>query len=175
MLMLKTATVLGSHLQAPHAAPCRSRRPCQEHHLCRNPSAEDSLVLLDATADGLTAGQAAERPGRRRSQHHRGADQDTCPPHRRRLHRPLRRHPRRARAGLALHRRARRARAAARPSTVIVIGIMLLVSGGMKFIRKHAAAMRQRPSRTSGLQHLHRPARRRAHRDTLRMSSSPAT
>ncbi len=98
---------------------------------------EDSLSVPDATADGLTAGQAAERL-------------DAAGPNtieapitlvRRiaaRLHRPPSLHPPASRWSLALHRRVARARAAARTSsTVIVIGTMLLlVSGGMKFIQE---------------------------------------
>ncbi len=62
MLMLKTATVLEVISKRR-----RTARPAAHAGLAKNTifaathSAEDSLLLLDATADGLTAGQAAER------------------------------------------------------------------------------------------------------------------
>ena len=62
MLMLKTATVLEVISKRR-----RTARPAAHTGLSKNTifaathSAEDALVLLDATADGLTAEHAAER------------------------------------------------------------------------------------------------------------------
>ena len=62
MLMLKTATVLEVISKRRHTA-----RPAAHAGLSKNTifaathSAEDALVLLDATANGLTAEQATER------------------------------------------------------------------------------------------------------------------
>ena len=62
MLMLKTATVLEAISKRR-----RTARPAARTGLSKNTifaathSAEDALVLLDATANGLTAEQATER------------------------------------------------------------------------------------------------------------------
>ena len=62
MLMLKTATVLEAISKRR-----RTARPAARAGMSKNiifaatHSAEDALVLLDATADGLTAEHAAER------------------------------------------------------------------------------------------------------------------
>jgi len=62
MLMLKTATVLEAISKRR-----RTARPAAHTGMSKNTifaathSAEDALVLLDATADGLTAEHAAER------------------------------------------------------------------------------------------------------------------
>ncbi|MFB0916387.1 MAG: hypothetical protein QMB49_00110, partial [Collinsella sp.] len=62
MLMLKTVTVLEAISKRR-----RTARPAAHTGLSKNTifaathSAEDALVLLDATADGLTAEQATER------------------------------------------------------------------------------------------------------------------
>ena len=137
MLMLKTATVLEVISKRR-----RTARPAAHAGLAKNTifaathSAEDSLVLLDATADGLTAGQAAERLG--------GAGPNT-------IEAPTKTLARRIAdafidpfagilAALALVSLYIDVLAVPEPqrdpSTVIVIGIMLLVSGGMKFIQE---------------------------------------
>ena len=61
MLMLKTATVLEVISSAARRAPAAHAGLAKNTIFAATHSAEDSLVLLDATADGLTAGQAAER------------------------------------------------------------------------------------------------------------------
>ena len=135
MLMLKTATVLEVISKRR-----RTARPAAHAGLAKNTifavthSAEDSLVLLDATADGLTAGQAAERL-------------DAAGPNT--IEAPTKTLARRIAdafidpfagilAALALVSLYIDVLAVPEPqrdpSTVIVIGIMLLVSGGMKFI-----------------------------------------
>ena len=137
MLMLKTATVLEVISKRR-----RTARPAAHTGLTKNTifaathSAEDTLVLLDATADGLTAEHAADRlnaagpntiEAPTKTLAHRIADAFVDPF-----------------AGilavlalvslyidvLAVPEPQRD------PSTVIVIGIMLLVSGGMKFIQE---------------------------------------
>lgn len=137
MLMLKTATVLEVISKRR-----RTARPAAHAGLAKNTifaathSAEDSLVLLDATADGLTAGQAAERL-------------DAAGPNT--IEAPTKTLARRIAdafidpfagilAALALISLYIDVLAVPEPqcdpSTVIVIGIMLLVSGGMKFIQE---------------------------------------
>lgn len=137
MLMLKTATVLEVISKRR-----RTARPAAHAGLAKNTifaathSAEDSLVLLDATADGLTAGQAAERLD--------GAGPNT-------IEAPTKTLARRIAdafidpfagilAALALVSLYIDVLAVPEPqrdpSTFIVIGIMLLVSGGMKFIQE---------------------------------------
>lgn len=137
MLMLKTATVLEVISKRR-----RTARPAAHAGLAKNTifaathSAEDSLVLLDATADGLTAGQAAERL-------------DAAGPNT--IEAPTKTLARRIAdafidpfagilAALALVSLYIDVLAVPEPqrdpSTVIVIGIMLLVSGGMKFIQE---------------------------------------
>lgn len=137
MLMLKTATVLEVISKRR-----RTARPAAHAGLAKNTifaathSAEDSLLLLDATADGLTAGQAAERLD--------GAGPNTIEA----PTKTLARHIADAfidpfagiLAALALVSLYIDVLAVPEPqrdpSTVIVIGIMLLVSGGMKFIQE---------------------------------------
>ncbi len=135
MLMLKTATVLEVISKRR-----RTARPAAHTGLVKNTmfaathSAEDALVLLDATADGLTANQAAERL-------------DAAGPNT--IEAPTKTLARRIAdafidpfagilAALALVSLYIDVLAVPEPqrdpSTVIVIGIMLLVSGGMKFI-----------------------------------------
>lgn len=137
MLMLKTGTVLEVISKRR-----RTARPAAHAGLAKNTifavthSAEDSLVLLDATADGLTAGQAAERL-------------DAAGPNT--IEAPTKTLARRIAdafidpfagilAALALVSLYIDVLAVPEPqrdpSTVIVIGIMLLVSGGMKFIQE---------------------------------------
>lgn len=137
MLMLKTATVLEVISKRR-----RTARPAAHAGFAKNTifaathSAEDSLVLLDATADGLTAGQAAERL-------------DAAGPNT--IEAPTKTLARRIAdafidpfagilAALALVSLYIDVLAVPEPqrdpSTVIVIGIMLLVSGGMKFIQE---------------------------------------
>lgn len=149
MLMLKTATVLEVISKRR-----RTARPAAHAGLAKNTifaathSAEDSLVLLDATADGLTAGQAAERL-------------DAAGPNT--IEAPTKTLARRIAdafidpfagilAALALVSLYIDVLAVPEPqrdpSTVIVIGIMLLVSGGMKFIQEARSGNAQRPSRT---------------------------
>lgn len=137
MLMLKTAMVLEVISKRR-----RTARPAAHAGLAKNTifaathSAEDSLLLLDATADGLTAGQAAERL-------------DAAGPNT--IEAPTKTLARRIAdafidpfagilAALALVSLYIDVLAVPEPqrdpSTVIVIGIMLLVSGGMKFIQE---------------------------------------
>lgn len=137
MLMLKTATVLEAISKRR-----RTARPAAHTGLAKNTifaathNAEDALVLLDATADGLTANQAAERL-------------DAAGPNT--IEAPTKTLARRIAdafvdpfagilAALALVSLYIDVLAVPEPqrdpSTVIVIGIMLLVSGGMKFIQE---------------------------------------
>lgn len=137
MLMLKTATVLEVISKRR-----RTARPAAHTGLAKNTifaathSAEDALVLLDATANGLTANQAAERL-------------DAAGPNT--IEAPTKTLARRIAdafvdpfagilAALALVSFYIDVLAVPEPqrdpSTVIVIGIMLLVSGGMKFIQE---------------------------------------
>lgn len=137
MLMLKTATVLEVISKRR-----RTARPAAHTGLAKNTvfaathSAEDSLVLLDATADGLTAEHAAERlnaagpntiEAPTKTLAHRIADAFVDP-----FAGIL--------AALALVSLYIDVLAVPEPqrdpSTVIVIGIMLLVSSGMKFIQE---------------------------------------
>ena len=135
MLMLKTATVLEAISKRR-----RTARPAARTGLSKNTifaathSAEDALVLLDATANGLTAEQATERL-------------DAAGPNT--IEAPTKTLARRIAdafidpfagilAALALVSLYIDVLAVPEPqrdpSAVIVIGIMLLVSGGMKFI-----------------------------------------
>lgn len=137
MLMLKTATVLEAISKRR-----RTARPAAHTGLSKNTifaathSAEDALVLLDATANGLTAEQATERL-------------DASGPNT--IETPTKTLARRIAdafidpfagilAALALVSLYIDVLAVPEPqrdpSTVIVIGIMLLVSGGMKFIQE---------------------------------------
>lgn len=137
MLMLKTATVLEVISKRR-----RTARPAAHTGLSKNTifaaahSAEDALVLLDATADGLTAEHAAERL-------------DASGPNT--IEAPTKTLARRianafidpfagilaALALVSLYIDVLAVPELQRdPSTVIVIGIMLLVSGGMKFIQE---------------------------------------
>lgn len=137
MLMLKTATVLEAISKRR-----RTARPAAHTGLAKNTifaathSAEDTLVLLDATADGLTAEHAAERL-------------DAAGPNT--IEAPTKTLARRITdafidpfagilAALALVSLYIDVLAVPEPqrdpSTVIVIGTMLLVSGGMKFIQE---------------------------------------
>ena len=137
MLMLKTATVLEAISKRR-----RTARPAAHAGLSKNTifaathSAEDALVLLDATANGLTAEQATERL-------------DAIGPNT--IEAPTKTLARRIAdafidpfagilAALALVSLYIDVLAVPEPqrdpSTVIVIGIMLLVSGGMKFIQE---------------------------------------
>ena len=137
MLMLKTATVLEAISKRR-----RTARPAARTGLSKNTifaathSAEDALVLLDATANGLTAEQATERL-------------DAAGPNT--IEAPTKTLARRIAdafidpfagilAALALVSLYIDVLAVSEPqrdpSTVIVIGIMLLVSGGMKFIQE---------------------------------------
>lgn len=137
MLMLKTATVLEAISKRR-----RTARPAAHTGLAKNTifaathNAEDALVLLDATADGLTANQAAERL-------------DAAGPNT--IEAPTKTLARRIAdafvdpfagilAALALVSLYIDVLAVPEPqrdpSAVIVIGIMLLVSGGMKFIQE---------------------------------------
>ena len=137
MLMLKTATVLEAISKRRHTA-----RPAAHAGLSKNTifaathSAEDALVLLDATANGLTAEQATERL-------------DTSGPNT--IEAPTKTPARRiadafidpfagilaALALISLYIDVLAVPEPQRdPSAVIVIGIMLLVSGGMKFIQE---------------------------------------
>ena len=137
MLMLKTATVLEAISKRR-----RTARPAARTGLSKNTifaathSAEDALVLLDATANGLTAEQATERL-------------DASGPNT--IEAPTKTLARRIAdafidpfagilAALALVSLCIDVLAVPEPqrdpSTVIVIGIMLLVSGGMKFIQE---------------------------------------
>lgn len=137
MLMLKTATVLEVISKRR-----RTARPAAHTGLTKNTifaathSAEDALVLLDATADGLTAEQATERlnaagpntiEAPTKTLAHRIANAFIDP-----FAGIL--------AALALVSLYIDVLAVPEPqrdpSTVIVIGIMLLVSGGMKFIQE---------------------------------------
>ena len=137
MLMLKTATVLEAISKRR-----RTARPTAHAGLPKNTifaathCAEDTLVLLDATANGLTAEQATERL-------------DASGPNT--IEAPTKTLARRIAdafvdpfagilAALALVSLYIDVLAVPEPqrdpSTVIVIGIMLLVSGGMKFIQE---------------------------------------
>ena len=137
MLMLKTATVLEVISKRR-----RTARPAAHTGLSKNTifaaahSAEDALVLLDATAGGLTANQATERLN--------AIGPNT-------IEAPTKTLARRIAdafvdpfagilAALALVSLYIDVLAVPEPqrdpSTVIVIGIMLLVSGGMKFIQE---------------------------------------
>lgn len=137
MLMLKTATVLEAISKRR-----RTARPAAHAGLSKNTifaathSAEDPLVLLDATAGGLTAELAAERLS--------AVGPNT-------IEAPTKTLARRIAdafidpfagilAALALVSLYIDVLAVPEPqrdpSTVIVIGIMLLVSGGMKFIQE---------------------------------------
>ena len=137
MLMLKTATVLEAISKRR-----RTARPAAHAGLSKNTifaathSAEDALVLLDATANGLTAEQATERL-------------DAIGPNT--IEAPTKTLARRIAdafidpfagilAALALVSLYIDVLAVPEPqrdpSTVIVIGILLLVSGGMKFIQE---------------------------------------
>lgn len=137
MLMLKTVTVLEAISKRR-----RTARPAAHTGLSKNTifaathSAEDALVLLDATANGLTVEQATERlnavgpntiEATTKTLARRIADAFTDP-----FAGIL--------AALALVSLYIDVLAAPEPqrdpSTVIVIGIMLLVSGGMKFIQE---------------------------------------
>ena len=137
MLMLKTVTVLEAISKRRHTA-----RPAAHAGLSKNTifaathSAEDALVLLDATANGLTAEQATERL-------------DTSGPNT--IEAPTKTLARRiadafidpfagilaALALISLYIDVLAVPEPQRdPSAAIVIGIMLLVSGGMKFIQE---------------------------------------
>ncbi len=137
MLMLKTATVLEAISKRR-----RTERPAAHTGLSKNTifaathSAEDALVLLDATANGLTAEQTTERLN--------AVGPNT-------IEAPTKTLARRIAdafvdpfagilAALALVSLYIDVLAVPEPqrdpSTVIVIGIMLLVSGGMKFIQE---------------------------------------
>lgn len=137
MLMLKTVTVLEAISKRR-----RTARPAAHTGLSKNTifaathSAEDALVLLDATANGLTAEHAAERLD--------ATGSNT-------IEAPTKTLARRIAdafvdpfagilASLALVSLYIDVLAVPEPqrdpSTVIVIGIMLLVSGGMKFIQE---------------------------------------
>ncbi len=137
MLMLKTATVLEAISKRR-----RTARPAAHTGLAKNTifaathSAENTPVLLDATAKGLTAEQATERL-------------DAVGPNT--IEAPTKTLARRIAdafidpfagilAALALVSLYIDVLAVPEPqrdpSTVIVIGIMLLVSGGMKFIQE---------------------------------------
>lgn len=137
MLMLKTATVLEAISKRR-----RTARPAARTGLSKNTifaathSVEDALVLLDATANGLTAEQATERL-------------DAAGPNT--IEAPTKTLARRIAdafidpfagilAALALVSLYIDVLAVPEPqrdpSTVIVISIMLLVSGGMKFIQE---------------------------------------
>ena len=137
MLMLKTATVLEAISKRR-----RTARPAAHTGMSKNTvfaathSAEDALVLLDATANGLTAEHAAERLS--------AVGPNT-------IEAPTKTLARRIAdafidpfagilAALALVSLYIDVLAVPEPqrdpSTVIVIGIMLLVSGGMKFIQE---------------------------------------
>lgn len=137
MLMLKTATVLEAISKRR-----RTARPAARTGLSKNTifaathSAEDALVLLDATANGLTAEHAAERL-------------DAAGPNT--IEAPTKTLARRiadafidpfagilaALALISLYIDVLAVPEPQRdPSAVIVIGIMLLVSGGMKFIQE---------------------------------------
>lgn len=137
MLMLKTVTVLEAISKRR-----RTARPAAHTGLSKNTifaathSAEDALVLLDATANGLTAEQATERlnavgpntiEATTKTLARRIADAFIDP-----FAGIL--------AALALVSLYIDVLAVPEPqrdpSTVIVIGIMLLVSGGMKFIQE---------------------------------------
>lgn len=137
MLMLKTATVLEAISKRR-----RTARPAAHAGLPKNTifaathRAEDTLVLLDATANGLTAEHAAERLS--------AVGPNT-------IEAPTKTLARRIAdafvdpfagilAALALVSLYIDVLAVPEPqrdpSTVIVIGIMLLISGGMKFIQE---------------------------------------
>lgn len=137
MLMLKTVTVLEAISKRR-----RTARPAAHTGLSKNTifaathSAEDALVLLDATANGLTVEQATERlnavgpntiEATTKTLARRIADAFIDP-----FAGIL--------AALALVSLYIDVLAVPEPqrdpSTVIVIGIMLLVSGGMKFIQE---------------------------------------
>ena len=137
MLMLKTVTVLEAVSKRR-----RTARPAAHTGLSKNTifaathSAEDALVLLDATANGLTVEQATERlnavgpntiEATTKTLARRIADAFIDP-----FAGIL--------AALALVSLYIDVLAVPEPqrdpSTVIVIGIMLLVSGGMKFIQE---------------------------------------
>lgn len=137
MLMLKTVTVLEAISKRR-----RTARPAAHTGLSKNTifaathSAEDALVLLDATANGLTVEQATERLN--------AVGPDTIEATTKTLARRIADAFIDPFAGilaalalvslyidmLAVPEPQRD------PSTVIVIGIMLLVSGGMKFIQE---------------------------------------
>lgn len=137
MLMLKTVTVLEAISKRR-----RTARPAAHTGLSKNTifaathSAEDALVLLDATANGLTVEQATERlnavgpntiEATTKTLARRIADAFIDP-----FAGILA-----ALALLSLYIDVLAAPELQRdPSTVIVIGIMLLVSGGMKFIQE---------------------------------------
>lgn len=137
MLMLKTATVLEAISKRR-----RTARPAAHTGMSKNTifaathSAEDALVLFDATADGLIAEHAAERLS--------AVGPNT-------IEAPTKTLARRiadafvdpfagilaALALVSLYIDVLAVPELQRdPSTVIVIGIMLLVSGGMKFIQE---------------------------------------
>lgn len=137
MLMLKTVTVLEAISKRR-----RTTRPAAHTGLSKNTifaathSAEDALVLLDATANGLTVEQATERLN--------AVGPNTIEATTKKLARRIADAFIDPFAGilaalalvslyidvLAVPEPQRD------PSTVIVIGIMLLVSGGMKFIQE---------------------------------------
>ena len=137
MLMLKTATVLEAISKRRRTArPAAHTGMPKNTILAATHSAEDALVLLDTTADGLTAEHAAERL-------------DATGPNT--IEAPTKTLARRIAdafidpfagilAALALVSLYIDVLAVPEPqrdpSTVIVIGIMLLVSGGMKFIQE---------------------------------------
>ncbi len=133
MLMLKTATVLEAISKRR-----RTARPAAHTGMSKNTifaathSAEDALVLLDATADGLTAERLSavgpntiEAPTKTLARRIADAFVDPFAG---------------ILAALALVSLYIDVLAVPElqrdPSTVIVIGIMLLVSGGMKFIQE---------------------------------------
>ena len=137
MLMLKTATVLEAISKRRRTArPAAHAGPSKNAIFAATHSAEDTLVLLDATAGGLTAEHAAERLS--------AVGPNT-------IEAPTKTLARRIAdafidpfagilAALALVSLYIDVLAVPEPqrdpSTVIVIGIMLLVSGGMKFIQE---------------------------------------
>ena len=137
MLMLKTVTVLEAISKRRRTArPAAHTGPSKNTIFAATHSAEDALVLLDATANGLTVEQATERlnavgpntiEATTKTLARRIADAFIDP-----FAGIL--------AALALVSLYIDVLAAPElqrdPSTVIVIGIMLLVSGGMKFIQE---------------------------------------
>lgn len=137
MLMLKTATVLEAISKRRRTARSAAHAGLSKNTIfAATHSAQDALVLLDATADGLTAEHAAERlnavgpntieaPTKTLARHIADAFIDPFAG---------------ILAALALVSLYIDVLAVPEPqrdpSTVIVIGIMLLVSGGMKFIQE---------------------------------------